>query len=201
MCHTTISIREYIFDMNLFSIMQGNYKDTQVKVLTVGDSGVGKSLLTSILTENNGSKNQCKWTIGANTEIAMHCYRQGTADEAIYCCELWDVSGNQAHRNSRNVFYRDFHALIFVHDLTNRKSLINIAQWSDEVLGGDQESGANVPLILVGTKQNEVPMAKRNEVSERSRRMAEEIGAVHINLDSMDTKVLTPGSSVKIGMR
>ena len=122
-----------------------------------------------------------------------------TPKKRRHCIELWDISGNQAHRNSRNVFYKDYHALIFVHDLTNRKSLINIRQWSDEVLEGDQESGANVPLILVGTKQNEVAVSKRNEVSERSRRMAEEIGAVHINLDSMDSKVLTPGSSVKIG--
>jgi len=120
------------------------------------------------------------------------------AEEAMYCCELWDISGNQAHRNSRNVFYSDYHALIFVHDLTNRKSLVNITQWAEEVLGGDQESGANVPLVLVGTKQNEVPVAKRNEITERSRRTAEEIGAEHINLDSMDSKVLMPGSSVKI---
>ena len=66
-------------------------------------------------------------------------------------------------------------------------------------LGGDQESGNTVPLILVGTKQNEVPVAKRSEVSERSRRMAEEIGAVYINLDALDSKVMNPGSSVKIG--
>ena len=85
------------------------------------------------------------------------------------------------------------------NDLTNRKSLVNITQWAEEVLGGDQESGANVPLVLVGTKQNEVPVAKRNEITERSRRTAEEIGAEHINLDSMDSKVLMPGSSVKIG--
>ena len=69
------------------------------------------------------------------------------------------------------------------------------------VQGGDQESGANVPLILIGTKQNEVPVARRNEVAERARRMAEEIGSDHINLDSMDPKVLSPGSTVKIGMR
>ena len=176
-----------------------NYKETSVKILVVGDSGVGKSLLTSILTERKGCGSQCAWTIGANTEIAIHSYRQGTSEEALYCCELWDISGNQAHRNSRNVFYSDYHALIFVHDLTNRKSLVNITQWAEEVLGGDAESGANVPLVLVGTKQNEVPVAKRTEITERSRRTAEEIGAEHINLDSMDPKVLMPGSSVKIG--
>jgi Rab-like protein 3 len=112
-----------------------NFKEVPVKILAVGDSGVGKSLLTSILTDKNGRKNECKWTIGANTEIMIHSYKAGTLEEALYCCEIWDISGNQAHRNSRNVFYRDYHALIFVHDLTNRKSLMNIMQWSEEVLG------------------------------------------------------------------
>ena len=62
-------------------------------------------------------------------------YKQGTSEEALYCLELWDISGNQAHRNSRNVFYQSYDALVFVHDLTNRKSLVNITNWTEEVLG------------------------------------------------------------------
>ena len=39
-----------------------------------------------------------------------------------------------------------------MHDLTNRKSLLNL-----EVLEGEPESGIrNVPILHVGTKQNEV---------------------------------------------
>lgn len=52
--------------------MYGNFKETSVKILLVGDSGVGKSILSSILTGSSGRPNQCKWTIGANTEIATH---------------------------------------------------------------------------------------------------------------------------------
>ena len=59
-------------------------KETSIKILIVGDSGVGKSLLASILTCKNDRKNQCTWTIGANTEIAIHSYRQGTSDESLY---------------------------------------------------------------------------------------------------------------------
>ena len=70
----------------------------------------------------------------------------------------------------------DFHALICVHDLTNRKSLSNLMATSEEVLEGDPESGIrNVPILLVGTKQNEVPASRRGEVNERAKRMAEGI--------------------------
>ena len=56
--------------------MNGNFKDTPVKILTVGDSGVGKSLLASILTGKNGGTNQCKWTIGANTVRSVYSATQ-----------------------------------------------------------------------------------------------------------------------------
>ena len=204
-------------------------KDTQVKVLVVGDSGVGKSQLVNVLTSRYKS-NQSKWTIGVNIEVAVHVYHPAS-DEATYLVELWDISGNQAHKNSRSVFYRgtyfagqllfelmhfvDFHALICVHDLTNRKSLSNLMATSEEVLEGDPESGIrNVPILLVGTKQNEVPPSRRGEVNERAKRMAEGtllhyiityfyrtvIGAEFLNLDTHDPKVLTPGGTTKIGI-
>ena len=71
---------------------------------------------------------------------------------------------------------------------------------SEEVLEGDPESGIrNVPILLVGTKQNEVAPSRRGEVNERAKRMAEVIGAEFINLDTHDPKVLTPGGTTKIG--
>ena len=94
----------------------------------------------------------------------------------------------------------DFHGLICVHDLTNRKSLNNLVFWSEEVLEGDAESGIrNVPTLLIGTKQNEVSIGRRGEINERSKRMAEEIGAQTLNLDTSDPKVMAPGGTIKIG--
>ena len=79
-------------------------RDTPVKVLVVGDSGVGKSQLVNILTSRS-KLSQAGWTIGVNIEVAVHDYHPAT-DEATYLIELWDISGNQAHKNSRSVFYR-----------------------------------------------------------------------------------------------
>ena len=90
--------------------------------------------------------------------------------------------------------------MICVHELPNRKSLSNLIPWSEEVLEGDPESGVrNVPILLVGTKQNEVPIGKRNEINDRSKQMAKEIGAEFINLDNTDPKVMAPGGTIRIG--
>jgi len=82
-------------------------RELGVKILVVGDSGVGKSQLVTILTDKDNKNSQSKWTIGANTEIAVHIYKQGIPhEEATYLIELWDISGNQAHKNSRSVYYK-----------------------------------------------------------------------------------------------
>ena len=77
----------------------------------------------------------------------------------------------------------------------------NLVFWSEEVLEGDAESGIrNVPTLLIGTKQNEVSIGRRGEINERSKRMAEEIGAQTLNLDTSDPKVMAPGGTIKIGL-
>ena len=97
----------WLLTVNKLSDMK---KDTQVKVLVVGDSGVGKSQLVNVLTSRYKS-NQSKWTIGVNIEVAVHVYHPAS-DEATYLVELWDISGNQAHKNSRSVFYRGTYCLV-----------------------------------------------------------------------------------------
>jgi Rab-like protein 3 len=47
---------------------------------------------------------------------------------------LFDVGGSHSHRNSRHVFYNNFHGIILVHDLSNRKSQQNLEKWLAEVL-------------------------------------------------------------------
>ena len=52
----------------------------------------------------------------------------------LHFSELCDVGGSHSHRNSRHVFYNNFHGIILVHDLANRKSQQNLDLWLKEVL-------------------------------------------------------------------
>ena len=54
--------------------------------------------------------------------------------KSVYFAELWDVGGGHSHRNSRHVFYSNFHGIILVHDLANRKSQQNLEKWLREVI-------------------------------------------------------------------
>ena len=59
--------------------------------------------------------------------------------------ELLDVGGSQSHQNSRHVFYNNFHGIVLVHDLTNRKSQLNLEKWLAEVF---QRFGLFTSIVL-----------------------------------------------------
>ncbi len=62
---------------------------------------------------------------------------------------FWDFSGNDDFIEIRNEFYKDSNAIIFVFDLTLKRTLENLETFIKEAkdLGGHEAS-----LFLVGTK-------------------------------------------------
>ncbi|KFM78104.1 Rab-like protein 3, partial [Stegodyphus mimosarum] len=72
----------------------------KVKILVVGDSGVGKSSLVHLICHSEAITNP-SWTIGCSVEVKLHEYKEGTPFQKTYFVELWDVGGSSSHRNSR----------------------------------------------------------------------------------------------------
>ena len=66
--------------------------------------------------------------------LQLHEYKAGTPAEKTFFVELWGVGGWSAHQNSRSIFYNPVHGVILVHDLTNRKSEMNLRKWVAEIL-------------------------------------------------------------------
>uniref|UniRef100_A0A1B8Y6L3 Uncharacterized protein n=1 Tax=Xenopus tropicalis TaxID=8364 RepID=A0A1B8Y6L3_XENTR len=101
--------------------------------------------------------------------------------------------------------------IILVHDLTNKKSSQNLYRWSLEALNRDlQPTGVlvtngdydreqfadnQIPLLVIGTKLDQIPEAKRSEVLTRTAFLAEDFNAEEINLDCTNTRCLAAGSS------
>ena len=59
---------------------------------------------------------------------------------------MMDIGGSHSQRNTRHVFMHMCHGIILVHDLTNRKSCLNLDKWLAEVMraeaGSTKYSGA-----------------------------------------------------------
>ena len=79
-------------------------------------------------------------------EVKLHPYLEGTPNEKEFFVEMWDIGGSHSQRNPRHVFMHTCHGIVLVHDLTNRKSCLNLDTWLAEVMraeaGSTKYSGA-----------------------------------------------------------
>ncbi|KAH9490469.1 Rab-like protein 3 [Bulinus truncatus] len=178
----------------------------KVKVLVVGDSGVGKTSLVHLICHNEPCYNPTA-TIGCSVEVKLHEYRAGTPSEKDFFVELWDIGGAASHANSRSIFYHQVQGIILVHDLTNRKSHQNLQKWLAETLSKDdfkptngydfdpeKFAGNQIPILVIGTKVDSAQILREKNTL-RSSHIAEECGADEFNLDSWQPKYLAPGST------
>ncbi|XP_066995064.1 rab-like protein 3 [Anabrus simplex] len=182
----------------------------KVRVIVVGDSGVGKSSVTHLICHNKPICNP-SWTIGCSVEVKLHEYKEGTPYQKTYFVELWDIGGSSSHRNTRSVFYNPTHGIILVHDLTNRKSQQNLQKWLAEILnreGSCKSRNTNfddfdpeqfvgstqIPILVIGTKLD-LAEHVRSHAQRRSSTIAEECGADEICLDCCQVRSLAAGSS------
>lgn len=200
----------------------------RIKILVLGDSGVGKSSLVHLITHPNHVKNGFSWTIGCSIEIKLHEYNQGTPSERTCLLELWDIGGSRSHFVARPILYTGFHGIILVHDLTNRKSHENLRKWLSEVFSPRDMTKETITSsfsisALFGAPptyecmdfdkelfiEKNVPvlvigckldLASEQNRRERSSSIAQECGAEEIFVDCHNEKSFAPAStnSVKL---
>jgi len=180
--------------------------DQQVKILVIGDSGVGKSSLVQFLKYLTVNKKFTtpNPTIGCNIEVLIHNNLP---------VELWDISGSSAHPSysqTRNVFYDNVNGLILVHDMNNIKSLNNLRTWLKEVRFNfsapltsvgtyDMEADERLlPSILIGTKLDSISEHKLTTIQQRIHRFAVDLRAEQLNLDVMSKEKISIESQQKL---
>ncbi|CDQ57811.1 unnamed protein product [Oncorhynchus mykiss] len=179
----------------------------RVKVLVLGDSGVGKSSLVHLLCQNQVLGNP-SWTVGCSVDVRVHDYKEGTPEEKTYYIELWDVGGSvgstSSLKSTRAVFYNSVNGIVLVHDLTNKKSSQNLYRWSLEALNKDSSptgvivsNGQKVYVLPESLILNfdQIPENKRNDVLTRTAFLSEDFNAEEINLDCTNQRYFAAGTS------
>ncbi|KAG9446945.1 hypothetical protein H6P81_013073 [Aristolochia fimbriata] len=140
----------------------------QVRVLVVGDSGVGKTSLVHLIVKGSAIARPNQ-TIGCTVSVKHTTYgSSGSSSSSIkgdaerdFFVELWDVSGHERYKDCRSLFYTQINGVIFVHDLSQRKTKTNLSKWAAEVaatgtfsapLGSGGPGGLPVPYIVIANK-------------------------------------------------
>jgi len=131
-------------------------KKVLLKVIILGDSGVGK---TSLMNQyvNRKFSNQYKATIGADfltKDITLDDNRQVTL-------QIWDTAGQERFQSLGVAFYRGADACVLVYDVCSQNSFKTLETWRDEFLiQASPRDAENFPFLLVG---NKVDMANLGE--------------------------------------
>ncbi|XP_017638109.1 small GTPase LIP1 isoform X2 [Gossypium arboreum] len=140
----------------------------QIRVLVVGDSGVGKTSLVHLIVKGSSTAHPHQ-TIGCTVGVKHTTYGcpgssssslKGDA-ERVFFIELWDVSGHERYKGCRSLFYSQLNGVIFVHDLSQRRTKTSLQKWAAEIaasgtfsapLGSGGPGGLPVPYIVIGNK-------------------------------------------------
>ena len=118
-----------------------------LKLLLIGDSGVGKSCLLCRFTNNKFDDSNLS-TIGIDFKV-----RHMVIDGKPVKLELWDTAGQERFRSITNAYYRGADGIAVVYDVSNRDSLNSVQMWSENIQRLNHDAtGKSCFKILVGNK-------------------------------------------------
>ncbi|KAJ3369489.1 GTP-binding protein [Allomyces arbusculus] len=129
--------------------------DHLIKLLLIGDSGVGKSCLLMRFSDDSFTPSFIT-TIGIGKRIKL---------------QIWDTAGQERFRTITTAYYRGAMGILLAYDVTDERSFNNVRNWVRNI---EQNATQGVDLILVG---NKCDMTDKKVISkEQGQELAEELG-------------------------
>lgn len=118
-----------------------------LKVILLGDSGVGKTSLMSQYVNKRFSA-AYKATIGAD-----FLTREVMVDDRLVTMQLWDTAGQERFQSLGVAFYRGADCCVLVYDVNSAKSFETLDSWRDEFLiQASPHDPENFPFVVLGNK-------------------------------------------------
>eukprot|EP01156_Anaeramoeba_ignava_P001982 Anaeramoba_ignava/a217261_550.p1 GENE.a217261_550~~a217261_550.p1 ORF type:complete len:209 (-),score=70.12 a217261_550:99-725(-) len=122
-------------------------KKVLLKVIILGDSGVGK---TSLMNQyvNKKFSNQYKATIGAD-----FLTKEVLVDDRLVTMQIWDTAGQERFQSLGVAFYRGADCCVLVFDVNVLKTFENLDSWRDEFLiQASPPDPDKFPFVVIGNK-------------------------------------------------
>jgi len=139
--------------------------DFLIKLLLIGDSGVGKSCLLLRFCDD-------AWTPSFITTIGIDFkIRTIELDGKRIKLQIWDTAGQERFRTITVAYYRGAMGILLVYDVTDQRSFDNIRTWHSNI---EQHASEGVNKILIGNKSDWND--KRVITEQQGRELAYELG-------------------------
>ena len=118
-------------------------EDLKLKIVVVGDSGVGKTNIIKRFMTNEFSEN-FKATIGV--EFMSKTYK---INKHLFKIEIWDTAGQERYKSITAIYYKGAKGALVVYDTTDQSSFNNIDKWILEI---KEKTSKDIKLMIIGNK-------------------------------------------------
>uniref|UniRef100_A0A4W3H923 small monomeric GTPase n=1 Tax=Callorhinchus milii TaxID=7868 RepID=A0A4W3H923_CALMI len=154
----------------------GDY-DYLIKLLALGDSGVGKTTFLYRYTDNKFNPKFIT-TVGIDFREKRLVYpvrgsNNTTGKNIKVHLQLWDTAGQERFRSLTTAFFRDAMGFLLIFDLTSQQSFLNVRNWMSQLQANAYCE--NPDIVLIGNKAD---LGDQREVQEKeARELADKYGA------------------------
>ena len=100
-----------------------NKPQIKLKLLIIGDSSVGKTSMLLSYTDNYFPESHLA-TIGVEYKV-----KEIETDKYNISLQIWDTAGQERFRSITKSFFRNTNGIIFVYDVTCKKSFQSVKEW------------------------------------------------------------------------
>lgn len=125
--------------------MSDNNEEEEVKVILLGDCGVGKTNIISRYTKNEFRQNSL------STNGASYANKMILIDGMKYPINIWDTAGQEKYRSVTKMFIQDTNVLILCYSITDRKSFESLEYWYKTAT---DICGENIVIGVAGNKSD-----------------------------------------------
>ena len=125
--------------------MQKEKKTNNIRILTLGNSAVGKTSLVVRFAENKFFETHIS-TIGVD-----FVKKEITLNNTPINVQIWDSAGQEKYKSVSKQYFKKAQGIFLVFDLTSRISFEEILNWLDLI---QKETESGLPIVLVGNKSD-----------------------------------------------
>ena len=117
--------------------------DLSFKLIFIGDSGVGKSCLTTKAVKNNFEE-YYQATVG----FEFLTFNMRVNDKVIKL-QIWDTCGQEIYKSLISNFYRNSSLAVVIYAIDNKESFNHAENWLNDL---KSQANPDVRIFLVGNK-------------------------------------------------
>ena len=150
--------------------MDAKENEKEIKVILLGDSGVGKTCIINRYINDEFNPNS-KTTLGSNASSKV--IKRG---QVSYILNLWDTTGQEKYHSITNLFIKGSNIVILVYAINSLSSFEGLDFWYKSVQ--EKLEGENYVLAVVGSKSDLIEEEEEVVSEEEAKKFAKEKNAI-----------------------